>query len=142
MQKKLKLYLDDERIPLDNDWILATDYYEFVDKINNIGLENFEIISLDHDLGENAIGEYYNNVRPNGKLNYSNLKDEKTGYDCAKYLVDYVMNHKVDLPEIQVHSANPVGSINIITFINNFLKFSGKPENCKRGYVPHTIRGD
>jgi hypothetical protein len=139
--KKLKLYLDDIRIPLDESWILVKDYNEFVNKINLEGLENFEIISLDHDLGVNAIDEYHKNVKPNQQLDYDNIGNEKTGYDCAKFLVQYSLDNKIDLPKIQVHSANPIGSINIINYINNFLKKFNKNGKCIRGYVPHKIHG-
>ncbi len=32
-----------------------------------------KIISLDHDLGDSAMNEYYNNVSPNFKLDYDNI---------------------------------------------------------------------
>jgi len=44
------------------------------------------IISLDHDLGDTAMKEYFNNVSPNYTLDYNNI-EEKTGYDAAKFLV-------------------------------------------------------
>jgi len=41
-----KIYLDDVRTPIDkNDWVVVRNYDEFVDKINEIGLENIELIS-------------------------------------------------------------------------------------------------
>ncbi len=33
-----KIYLDDVRTPVDKDWIVVRSYDEFVEKINEIGL--------------------------------------------------------------------------------------------------------
>jgi hypothetical protein len=88
------------------DWNIATDYFEFVKLIQKFGLPNF--ISFDHDLGLKS-------VDANG--------DEKTGYDCAKWLVDYCLDNNLNLPKWQVHSANPVGRANISAYLNNFDRF-------------------
>ena len=58
------------------------------------GLEKYETISLDHDLGDTAMNEYYNNVHPNYTLDYNNIT-EKTGLDCCKFLVAESMNTKI-----------------------------------------------
>jgi len=140
---KTKIYLDDMRTPKDDKWIVVRDYYEFVEKIKELGLDNVDIISLDHDLGDTAIDEYYNNVQPNFKLNYKNIK-EKTGLDCAKWLVDHYYNHYEEkggfvFPEVYVHSANPIGAHNIMGYINNFLKVEGQKQKCERVKIPHTV---
>ncbi len=139
METKIKLYLDDLRTPTDESWMVVRNYKQFVSIINLYGLENFSIISLDHDLGEEAISEYFNNVKPNYKLNYDNIVNEKTGLDCAKFLVRISFNKKIQLPKIQVHSANPIGSANIIGYINNYLKNENLPQSCVRAKVPHTV---
>jgi len=36
-----------------------------------------------------------------------------TGYDAAKWLIDYCENKEVKLPEIRVHSSNLEGKRNI-----------------------------
>ena len=48
---------------------------------------------------------------------------EKTGYECAKWLVDYCIKNYYDLPGFIVHSMNPVGKMNIELYLNNFKKF-------------------
>ena len=136
--KKFKIYLDDLRTPIENDWIVCRNYDEFVDKINEIGLENIELISLDHDLGDTAIREYFKNVRTNYVLDYNNIH-ERTGYDCAKWLVGISMDNNIELPLILTHSANPIGSSNIMGYINNYLKNSRLPETCIRTKIPHTV---
>ena len=136
--EKYRIYLDDVRTPIEEDWIVCRDYDEFVDKVNEIGLDNIYMISLDHDLGETAIREYFKNVKTNYILDYDNIH-EKTGYDCAKWIVEESMNKGIDLPLIMVHSANPIGSSNIMGYINNYLKNKRLPQNCTRHKIPHTV---
>jgi hypothetical protein len=136
--KKVRVYLDDVRIPTDEDWVLATNYQEFVDKVNEIGLENIETISLDHDLGEGAMIEYYNNVRKNYELNYDNI-EEKTGFDACKFLVNESLDKGIPLPTVYVHSANPIGSANMMGYINNYLMNCRLPQTCIRVNIEHTI---
>ncbi len=47
---------------------------------------------------------------------------EKTGYDCAKWLVEYCMNKGVKHPPYMVHSMNPVGKQNIISYVESYNK--------------------
>lgn len=135
---KVKIYLDDVRTPVDSDWVVVRNYDAFVSNILYYGLENVELISLDHDLGDTAMVEYYNNVKHNYKLEYQNIT-EKTGYDCCKFLVDYSMDNKIPLPLVYVHSANPIGSANMMGYINNYLMNSHLPQTCVRVNIPHTI---
>ena len=60
-----KIYLDDVRTPVDKDWTIVRDYEQFVSTIQYIGLENIELISLDHDLGDTAMAEWHKNVYHN-----------------------------------------------------------------------------
>jgi len=138
IKNKMRLYLDDVRTPVHEDWIVVRDYDEFVYQIKLNGLGNFELISLDHDLGDTAMVEYYTNVKNNYIIDYSNIK-EKTGLDAAKYLVSESMNTKIPLPQIYVHSANPIGCANIMGYINNYLKNCKHPETCVRVQIEHTI---
>jgi hypothetical protein len=138
---KFNIYLDDVRTPKNNEWIIVRNYDEFVSTVSRIGFENIHIISLDHDLGDSAISEYINNVKPNYILNYDNVK-EKTGLDCAKWLVEYFYysTNKTIFPNVFTHSANPIGSANIIGYINNFYKNEKRPETCVRVNVEHKIQ--
>lgn len=132
------LYLDDVRTPTQGNWVIVRDYYEFIDTINSIGLNNFSWISLDHDLGEEAMIEYYTNVKHNNIIDYSNI-NEKTGMDCCKFLVEHCIEKNLTLPEINVHSANPVGSVNMMSYLDNFFKHSGSNKKCTKLVIPHTI---
>ena len=136
--KKIYLYLDDVRIPTEGDWEVVRNYDEFVAHIKLNGLENYEVISLDHDLGESAMQEYYTNTKPNFELDYNRI-EEKTGMDCTRFLVAEAMNKKIPLPTIYVHSANPIGSANIMGYVNNYLMSCKLPQTCIRIRVEHTI---
>ena len=137
-KEKIRLYLDDVRTPKDADWKVVRSYDELVAHIKMNGLENYEVISLDHDLGDTAMNEYYNNVHPNYTLDYNNIT-EKTGLDCAKFLVAESMNTKIPLPQIYVHSANPIGSANIMGYVNNYFMNCRLPQTCVRVEIKHTI---
>lgn len=135
---KIYVYLDDVRTPTSNDWVVARNYDEFVDVVTKNGLDNIEVISLDHDLGDSAMLEYYNNVKKNYTLEYSNIQ-EKTGYDVCKYLVNKSIETGIPLPQIYVHSANPIGSANMMGYINNYFKNCRTPQTCISASIPHTI---
>ena len=150
-KEKIWLYLDDVRTPTDDRWQVVRSYDELVAHIKLNGLENYETISLDHDLGDTAMKEYFNNVSPNYTLDYNNI-DEKTGYDAVKFLVALFHNtnegrfnmsrserkrDKFVFPIVYVHSANPIGSANIMGYLNNFYMNEGQAQTCVRVRIPH-----
>ena len=97
--KKL-LWLDDFRNPKDYiqgdyDITWVKNYDEFCSYINTNGLP--DIICFDHDLGQ-----------------------EKSGYDCAKFVVSYCQAHNLDIPEFDMQSSNTVGKDNIRSILNNW----------------------
>jgi hypothetical protein len=106
-----KIFLDDIRIPLDENWIVIKSYVDFISFINSHQWNLIQEISLDHDLG---------------------LEDEteRNGYDVAKWLVEYSLDNSCILPLIKVHSANPVGSKNIISLINGYLISNNQEPTC------------
>lgn len=144
------LWLDDVRNPTSDKWkpsiqLMASNFREKYSKENDYGqaeifwVKNFEefvqyiedygvpdIVCLDHDLSE----EHYKGNFDDGV---------KTGYDCAKWFVEYCLNHDIKIPEVISQSMNPSGKENILAYINNARKFqqsernqqssSPKPEN-------------
>ena len=134
---RYKIYLDDIRTPIQDDWVVVRDYDDFIETVTKIGLENIDLILLDHDLGDTAMMEWYTNVYNNYKLDYNNIT-EKTGMDCAKWLVEQWMDGR-PVVEVKVHSANAIGSANIMGLINNYKHVNRLPQNCVRWQVPHTI---
>lgn len=103
------LYLDDIREPHwtyqeamlhSFEWTTVESFEQFTAWITENGLPNF--ISFDHDLG--GVDSDGNEVDPS---------TVKTGLDCAKWLVNYCMDHDENIPAFSVHSANVVGNRNI-----------------------------
>ncbi len=133
---KIKIYLDDIRTPIEEGWTVVRNYDEFVSTVMYNGLENIELISLDHDLGDTAMKEWHTNVYHNYKLDYNNIT-EKTGYDCAKWLVSQWMDGQ-PVVDVFTHSANAIGSANIMGYINNYRHINRLPQNCVRVQIPHT----
>jgi hypothetical protein len=135
---KQRIYLDDVRTPvLKDEWVVVRNYEEFVDKVTEIGLDNIDIISLDHDLGPSAMKEWHTNVYTNYKLDYENIT-EKTGYDCAKWLVNQWMEGATVVP-VYTHSANAIGASNIMGLINNYKHVNRLPQDSIRVQIDHTV---
>jgi len=134
-----KLFLDDVRslgetyrytknkIYQEEDWYIARNYNEFVEIVEALGMPG--VVSFDHDLAD----EHYRVSMYNEDEHYSNYYNdgtfkEKTGYECAIWLVDYHMSlnelEKLDnpFPQYMVHSMNPIGKKNIETYIQNYIK--------------------
>lgn len=138
----MKLFLDDFRWPSDcakymhsdlgagnivytrPDWQVVRNYPEFVEHIGRMGLP--ALISFDHDLAD---GHYHSNTQ-DGVINYNgdSFQEDcnKTGWHCAKWLVDYCLDNNLKLPDFIVHSMNPVGSENIKSLLENFKRFQNK----------------
>ena len=135
--KKYYIYLDDVRTLVDPKWTVVRSYDEFVAKVTDIGLFNIYLISLDHDLGDSAMKEWHTNVYHNYKLDYNNIT-EKTGYDCAKWLVEQWLDGK-PVVDVYTHSANAIGSANIMGLINNYRHINRLPQNCVRVQIDHTV---
>ena len=134
---KVKIYLDDVRTPIDKDWIVVRDYDQFVLQIMYIGLEHIDLISLDHDLGETAMKEWQFGVTKNYAIDYDNIL-EKTGMDCTKWLVNQWLDGQ-PVVDVVVHSANAIGSANMMGYINNYRHLHRLPQNCIRVRIEHTV---
>ena len=136
---KYNIYLDDVRTPMKTamEWVVVRNYEEFVAKVTELGLENIALISLDHDLGDTAMEEWHRNVYHNYELDYDNIL-EKTGMDCAKWLVEQWLNG-APVCRVKIHSANAIGSGNMMGYINNYKHIHRLPQDCDRWFVPHTI---
>jgi|SRR5271166_2357852 len=115
---KKYLFLDDERIPKDVNWVridksapweIVRSYDEAVAWVTSNGFP--DVISFDHDLGD----AHY----------YGNFADGKTGYDFAKWLVEYdtVTGLMPGDFSFTVHSMNPIGAENIRKYIFNYIVF-------------------
>ena len=105
---KYAIFLDDIRDPpktFGDEVVICRSYEEFVAVIENHGAPNF--ISFDHDLG------------------YKGKHLQPSGMDCAKWLVNWVLDNKDRLPndfKFVVHSMNPAGAANIQSLMDTFLE--------------------
>jgi hypothetical protein len=125
------LWLDDVRNPFENDgeWLIfapiraneviwVKNYDEFVGWITDNGLPDG--IAFDHDLAdEHYAPEAHWDENYQDWANSQNFK-EKTGMDCAKWLVEYCIDNDTLLPLFSSQSANPPGRENIIRLLTNF----------------------
>ena len=88
------LFIDDLRTPVgfedfDNVYVART-YSEAIDAL---WTETFDLVSFDHDLGE-----------------------EKTGYDICKYIIE----NNIPCDEYRIHTSNPVGRKNITDLLSRY----------------------
>lgn len=128
------LFLDDFRRPQDcyymtnssfyfkTEWQIVRNYDEFVNHIETKWKDGEfpSVVSFDHDLGDDHYGI------PVTEENYDAVftgLEEKTGLDCAKWLINFCLEKGRKLPVFMVHSQNPVGAKNILSLLNNFKKF-------------------
>ena len=112
------LWLDDARNPADKLWhsyfpcdgdvVWVKTYNEFVEWVETNGLPI--AVCFDHDIGA----------------------DEPTGYDAAKWLVDYCGTNGKYLPLYSVQSANVVGKANIISLLETFKRLTGEVDELVR----------
>ena len=99
------IWLDDFRVPdfpdlYKHDVAWEKDYDSFVDRVKVMGKYISDcFIHFDHDLGEG-----------------------KNGYDCAKFLIDWCLEHDYEVPDYDIHSANPVGRKNIESVFESYWK--------------------
>lgn len=114
------LFLDDERNPWDVTWCdiprdkqynIQRNYDGFVASIIARGVPDF--VSFDHDLAD----EHYVAMLAECEGKHVDYGPEKTGYDCAKFLVDFCANNGYNFPRYAVHSMNPIGSKRITDYI-------------------------
>lgn len=106
------LFLDDERsiedvtwvvYPRDIEWTIVRSFDEFALEIS---LNDFNIISFDHDLQDFHHGEEY------------------TGMTCLKHLIEYIMDELKPMPYCLFHTQNIVGRDNMKALYENYLKIT------------------
>lgn len=103
-----KLYLDNIKIPEDEEFIVVRSYEEAIAFIKRNGIPSF--ISFNHYLGCNEEG----NTLP-------------SGYDFAKWLVEMDIKKLYLFPsdfKFNVHSACAISRNNIRGLLNNYLLFN------------------
>jgi hypothetical protein len=116
-------YVPNPRVYWEGDWDIVRNYDEFVHYIETNGLP--ELISFDHDLADFHYDfkpeDYESMTQEEMILKFGSM--EKTGLDCAKWLVDFCFLNRSELPPFLVHSANPIGKKNIESYLGNAEKW-------------------
>ena len=95
-----KLFIDDERFPVDDSWIIVRSSAEAIQVVKDLGMPSF--ISFDHDLGGDDIS-----------INF------------ITWLANYLCYSTDDFPkdfDYYVHSQNPVGKQNIEGWMQSIIK--------------------
>jgi hypothetical protein len=102
------LFLDDERNPSDVTWInygkdvefyVVRTYQQFLDYLQ-FENSNPDGVSFDHDLGT-----------------------KEDGMTCAKSLIHHITQNHLRLPQIFIHSKNPIGAENIKSYFDSWWNF-------------------
>lgn len=91
-----KMFIDDERNPPDNEYVVCRSTEESINYIKKNGWPYH--FSFDHDLG-----------------------GDDTVVEFLKKLYN-IWNEKISIPSYHVHSANPIGKKNIISFMESWKK--------------------
>jgi hypothetical protein len=147
-ERTYNLFLDDMREPgdaflyrhdpkyVDLEWVVVRNYPEFVDEISQRYLKGElpKLISFDHDLAKD---HYENMMNPD----YNDF-GERTGYHCAKWLIDFCIDTDTALPDFMVHSMNPVGGANIKSLLESYeCDYCGgkgyHKMSCRRNFVDY-----
>ncbi len=83
-----KLFIDDERHPVTNDWVVARSSFDAIAHVTEHGIPNE--IAFDHDLG-----------------------GQDTTRNFIKWLIDHIIDNDLHFPadfKFSVHSQNPIGA--------------------------------
>lgn len=101
-----KLFIDDERYPVSDDWIICRSSKAAISFVSSFGMPNE--ISFDHDLGGDDISIIF-----------------------IKWMIDEILDGRLEVPSefmYTVHSQNCVGAANIKSLLDSFLNFMKEPQ--------------
>ena len=119
------LFLDDLRQPGDVTWVsipsvkwaVVRSCDEAIQWVKDNGFPEF--ITFDHDLGWEKF-----DTNENGIIVVTELDVEKSGYDFAKWLVEYDLDTGKMPPNFKftVHSMNPIGAEKIQNLLDGYIR--------------------
>lgn len=127
----MNIFLDDIRFPNEvavytknsvysYNWVIVRNYEQFVKACKDYW-QDIQRISFDHDLGEDEAKELVAKGVSKRKAR-ATKKLCKSGMDCAKWFIEYIDKKRIQLPNILVHSQNPVGRENILSLFASYKK--------------------
>jgi hypothetical protein len=117
-----RLFLDDWRIPRDcatymwqrkvncttifhEDWNIVRSYGQFIKWIETNGIP--DLVAFDYDLAD--VEELKEELSIEEWFDLDNNR-VYTGFDCAKFLLNYCKKNNLKFPDYIIHSANPDGT--------------------------------
>jgi hypothetical protein len=96
----MNLWLDDVRLPPSSEWVWVK---TALDALKELRRSSYDVISLDHDLGEDA----------------------GTGYDVLTYLeAEVYRNPEFRAPEIRIHTANTVARARMLQAVASIKRMT------------------
>lgn len=127
---KTCVYVDEKKIPknLDplkyNPWIVCQHPNDFCDYIRKHPLP--DMISLNHDFADEHYIDFANHQAIGIEaINYDKFK-VATGLHLMRWLIHWCMENDLDLPVINVHSENTLGTANMVQEANAYYKHRGQ----------------
>jgi hypothetical protein len=130
------LFLDDERspnkvfwidLPKNVPWVIVRNYKQFKQAIETRGIPAF--VTFDHDLADEHYSMTSDEVNSSSYEEVVGTYQEKTGYDCLKWLVGKVLAPiGAPFPDYALHTMNSIGKDNMEKYINTYKRYllSGK----------------
>lgn len=94
-----KMFIDDERYPVTNDYVIVRSSQEAIEYVKKFGFP--EYISFDHDLG-----------------------GDDTSMRFIHWMIDAYLDGEISIPDdfdFYVHSQNPIGADNIRATLFSFI---------------------
>lgn len=128
-RREINLFIDDVRMPsecalymhrrigklntmyINEDWIICRDFFQFVRALKKNDLSKIKTVSFDHDLAD----IHYDPSSDTESFAYN----EKDGYDCGFVMKQMFEQKGIPLPQIFIHSMNPVGAERIAHLFKN-----------------------
>ena len=115
----IRVYLDDVRdIPVSKGFTGARNVEKAMELLKN---NKVEILSLDHDLGED--------IRGNELL---------TGYDLVLWICNYYEEYNLYIEKIYIHSDNPVGREKMLETLKGAQRRGFIHSDMKLYHYPYT----
>ena len=108
----MKIFLDDERYPVDEELIIARTVQDAINLVHQHGYPSF--VSFDNDLGFG----------------------EPEGWEFAEWLIQHDLNTN-SMPEefsFYVHSQNPVRRDNIVARLERYIEYKRKEERDHKSH--------
>lgn len=112
--KDVSLYNNSDSRYVNLEWIIVKNFMEFVNEIADRYLDNElpNVISFDNYLIDDDVEDMTN-------PDYNSFGD-RTGYHCARWLLDFCIDKDIKLPTYLLHSIKESETINILHLLQSY----------------------